>query len=151
MQGLASFIAVAIPAACVNSSLKFFQKLIQLNFMRNLTHHLHRKYCSNRAYYAASVLRGLSATFALLHAPQISRRTDPQEHRVINKRVAFCSSFWGNVTVSCMIERAWTAATSLGGRATEICKSEHAFQIQTVVPLIRCKVGVKPVFRCPSG
>ena len=56
--GLAAFAGVAIPAACVNSGLRFMQKQIQLAFMRRLTHHLHRLYCSNRAYYSASVLGG---------------------------------------------------------------------------------------------
>ena len=52
---------MAIPAACVNSGLRFMQKQIQLAFMRRLTHHLHRLYCSNRAYYSASVLGGARA------------------------------------------------------------------------------------------
>ena len=59
--GLAAFAGVAIPAACVNSGLRFMQKQIQLAFMRRLTHHLHRLYCSNRAYYSASVLGGAAA------------------------------------------------------------------------------------------
>ena len=58
LNGIASFVAVAFPAAIVNSGLKFMQKQIQLSFMRRLTHHLHEKYCANRAYYAASVLGG---------------------------------------------------------------------------------------------
>jgi len=49
---------VAIPAALVNAGLKYCQKLIQLAFMRRLTHHLHNHYTSNRAYFAASTLRG---------------------------------------------------------------------------------------------
>lgn len=57
---LSKFIAVAVPAAVVNSGLKFMQKQIQLAFMRRLTHHLHEHYCANRAYYAASVLGGAS-------------------------------------------------------------------------------------------
>jgi len=59
-NGIASFIAVAFPAAVINSGLKYMQKQIQLAFMRRLTHHLHEKYCANRAYYAASVLGGES-------------------------------------------------------------------------------------------
>ena len=39
---------------------RFFQKQIQLAFMMRLTRHLHRLYCSNRSYYAASVLGGSS-------------------------------------------------------------------------------------------
>jgi ABC-type uncharacterized transport system fused permease/ATPase subunit len=61
-NGIASFIAVAFPAAVVNSGLKYMQKQIQLAFMRRLTHHLHEKYCANRAYYAASVLGGTPLT-----------------------------------------------------------------------------------------
>ena len=57
-EGLAAFTAVAFPAAMVNSGLKYMQKQIQLAFMRRLTHHLHERYCANRAYYAASVLGG---------------------------------------------------------------------------------------------
>ena len=36
------------------------QKRIQIAFQRRLTHHLHQQYCSNRAYYAASTLGGLT-------------------------------------------------------------------------------------------
>ena len=59
-RGLAAFGVVALPAAAVNAGLKYMQKRIQLAFMRRLTHHLHALYCSNRAYYAASVLGGLT-------------------------------------------------------------------------------------------
>lgn len=52
------FAGVAVPAACVNSGLKYFQKRIQLTFMRRLTHNLHQQYTANRAYYAASTLGG---------------------------------------------------------------------------------------------
>lgn len=55
---LAGFAGVAIPAAVVNSGLKYCQKLIQLAFMRRLTHHLHKHYTRHRAYYAASTLGG---------------------------------------------------------------------------------------------
>lgn len=57
---LAGFAGVAIPAAIVNSGLKYMQKQIQIAFQRRLTHHLHQQYCSNRAYYAASTLGGLT-------------------------------------------------------------------------------------------
>lgn len=57
---LAGFAGVAIPAAVVNSGLKYMQKRIQIAFQRRLTHHLHQQYCSNRAYYAASTLGGLT-------------------------------------------------------------------------------------------
>ena len=57
---LAAFAGVAIPAALVNSGLKYMQKRIQIAFQRRLTHHLHQQYCSNRAYYAASTLGGLT-------------------------------------------------------------------------------------------
>ena len=57
---LAAFAGVAVPAAAVNSGLKYMQKRIQIAFMRRLSHHLHQRYCSNRAYYAASTLGGLT-------------------------------------------------------------------------------------------
>ena len=55
------FTAVAVPAAVVNSALKYLQKRIKLAFMRRLTHHLHENYFRHRAYYAATWLGGLSA------------------------------------------------------------------------------------------
>lgn len=58
LRGLLGFAGVAVPAAVVNAGLKYMQKRLQLAFMRRLTHHLHTLYCSNRAYYAASVLGG---------------------------------------------------------------------------------------------
>lgn len=57
---LAGFAGVAIPAAVVNSGLKYVQKRIQLAFMRRLTHNLHAHYTSSRAYYAACTLGGLT-------------------------------------------------------------------------------------------
>lgn len=57
---LVGFAGVAVPAAVVNAGLKYMQKQLQLAFMRRLTHHLHDLYCNNRAYYAASVLGGLT-------------------------------------------------------------------------------------------
>ena len=55
------FCGVAVPAALVNSVLKYLQKNIKLSFMRRLTLHLHDMYCSHRAYYAASWLGGLTS------------------------------------------------------------------------------------------
>lgn len=69
LNGIASFVAVAVPAAVVNSGLKFMQKQIQLSFMRRLTHHLHERYCANRAYYAASVLGGTALILKRTKAP----------------------------------------------------------------------------------
>ena len=68
LRGLVGFAGVAVPAAVVNAGLKYMQKRLQLAFMRRLTHHLHMLYCSNRAYYAASVLGGafISGCNALL-------------------------------------------------------------------------------------
>ena len=57
---MAAFAGVAVPAAVVNSGLKYMQKRIQIAFQRRLSHHLHQQYCSNRAYYAASTLGGLT-------------------------------------------------------------------------------------------
>eukprot|EP00884_Botryococcus_braunii_P014828 jgi/Botrbrau1/23346/Bobra.0051s0006.2 len=59
-RGLATFAALAIPAATVNSGLKYMQTMIQLAFMKRLSHHLHNQYCNNRAYYSASQLKGLT-------------------------------------------------------------------------------------------
>ena len=55
------FCTIAVPAAVVNSALKYLQKRIKLAFMRRLTHHLHASYFSHRAYYAASWLGGLTS------------------------------------------------------------------------------------------
>lgn len=55
------FAAVGIPAAIVNSGLKFMQKQIELAFQSRLTEHLHSHYCRNRAYYAASNLGGMTS------------------------------------------------------------------------------------------
>ena len=49
---------MAVPAAIVNSGLKYVQKRIQLAFMRRLSHNLHEHYTTARAYYAASTLGG---------------------------------------------------------------------------------------------
>ena len=58
--GLAAFAAVALPAAAVNAGLKLMQKRIQLAFQARLSKHLHTAYTSNRAYYAACALGGLT-------------------------------------------------------------------------------------------
>jgi ABC-type uncharacterized transport system fused permease/ATPase subunit len=58
---LLTFCGVAVPAALVNAILKYLQRNIKLSFMRRLTLHLHDLYCSNRAYYAASWLGGLTS------------------------------------------------------------------------------------------
>ena len=55
------FAAVGIPAAIVNSGLKFMQKQIELAFQSKLSEHLHSRYCRNRAYYAASNLGGMTS------------------------------------------------------------------------------------------
>lgn len=44
----------------MNSLLKYLQKHLQIGFQTRLTKHLHSKYCSNHAYYAASHLRSLT-------------------------------------------------------------------------------------------
>jgi len=58
-RSIAAFAAVGVPAAIVNSGLKFMQKQIELAFQSRLTEHLHKHYCSNRAYYAATTLGGM--------------------------------------------------------------------------------------------
>lgn len=59
-SNLAAFARAAIPAALVNSGLKYMQALISLAFQQRLTQYLHECYLSNRVYYVASTLRGLS-------------------------------------------------------------------------------------------
>eukprot|EP00899_Mesostigma_viride_P011608 jgi/Mesvir1/20448/Mv12345-RA.1 len=57
---LGAFARICFPAAAVNSGLKYMQTVISLSFRGKLTEYLHRQYLSNRAYYAASTLGGLS-------------------------------------------------------------------------------------------
>ena len=57
---LVGFALNAIPAAIVNSGLKAVQVLLSLALRTQLTRFLHKCYMGNRAYYAASVLGGLS-------------------------------------------------------------------------------------------
>lgn len=57
---LLAFSLNSIPATIVNSSLKALQVFVQLAFRMRLTRFLHNSYMGNRAYYAASVLSGLS-------------------------------------------------------------------------------------------
>eukprot|EP00878_Enallax_costatus_P017707 GHUV01018603.1.p1 GENE.GHUV01018603.1~~GHUV01018603.1.p1 ORF type:complete len:717 (+),score=197.45 GHUV01018603.1:325-2475(+) len=59
-RGVMDFALLGIPAAIVNSGLKFMQKNLELSFQQRLTLYLHRLYTSNRAYYAASTLGGLT-------------------------------------------------------------------------------------------
>jgi len=58
-QSLFMFGLVGIPAALINSALKYMQKQLELAFQSRLTEHLHKQYCSNRAYYAAATLGGM--------------------------------------------------------------------------------------------
>lgn len=60
LRGVMGFAIVGIPTAIVNSGLKYMQKQLQLSFQARLTTYLHGEYCSNRAYYAASTLGGLT-------------------------------------------------------------------------------------------
>eukprot|EP00898_Chlorokybus_atmophyticus_P003808 jgi/Chlat1/4428/Chrsp29S04393 len=55
-----AFAITCIPAALVNSGLKCMQSMIAIAFRRRLTEKLHHMYMGNRAYYAASILGGLS-------------------------------------------------------------------------------------------
>ncbi|KAI5066086.1 hypothetical protein GOP47_0018710 [Adiantum capillus-veneris] len=59
-SNLLRFAQAAVPASIVNSGLKYLQTVISLSFQKRLTEHLHRWYLSDRVYYAASVLGGLS-------------------------------------------------------------------------------------------
>lgn len=60
-RSLIDFGLVGIPAAIVNSGLKYMQKQIELAFQSRLTEFLHQEYCSNRSYYAASNLGGMTS------------------------------------------------------------------------------------------
>lgn len=57
---LIGFALNAVPATIVNSALKACQVLLSLALRNRLTRFLHKLYLGNRAYYAASVLGGLS-------------------------------------------------------------------------------------------
>ncbi|GIL93564.1 hypothetical protein Vretimale_11706 [Volvox reticuliferus] len=59
-RALWAFAGIGVPAALVNSGLKYMQKQIELAFQQRLTTFLHAQYCRNRAYYAASTLGGLT-------------------------------------------------------------------------------------------
>jgi ABC-type uncharacterized transport system fused permease/ATPase subunit len=59
-RGVIDFALLGVPAAIVNSGLKFMQKNLELSFQSRLTLYLHKLYTSNRAYYAASTLGGLT-------------------------------------------------------------------------------------------
>ncbi|KAF6263148.1 ABC transporter transmembrane region 2-domain-containing protein [Scenedesmus sp. NREL 46B-D3] len=59
-RGVVDFALLGVPAAIVNSGLKFMQKNLELSFQSRLTLYLHKLYTSNRAYYAASTLGGLT-------------------------------------------------------------------------------------------
>jgi len=60
MVNLVSFAWTAAPAALVNSGLKYMQMIISLSFQQRLTENLHKLYLSNKVYYVASTLQGLS-------------------------------------------------------------------------------------------
>eukprot|EP00249_Psilotum_nudum_P009342 c21867_g1_i1 orf=307-2316(-) len=57
---MTNFARVAVPASLVNSGLKYMQVIINLSFQQRLTEYLHECYLSNRVYYVASSLGGLS-------------------------------------------------------------------------------------------
>lgn len=59
-RAVVDFALLGLPAAVVNSGLKFMQKNLELSFQQRLTQQLHKMYTSNRAYYAASTLGGLT-------------------------------------------------------------------------------------------
>lgn len=59
-RAVVDFALLGLPAAVVNSGLKFMQKNLELSFQQRLTQTLHKMYTSNRAYYAASTLGGLT-------------------------------------------------------------------------------------------
>lgn len=59
-RAVTGFAILGVPAAIVNSGLKYMQKQIELKFQSRLSQYLHRQYTSNRAYYAASTLGGLT-------------------------------------------------------------------------------------------
>lgn len=57
---LLAFALTSLPAAVVNSGLKAMRTIISLSLQKVLTEHLHEAYLTNRVYYVASNLRGLS-------------------------------------------------------------------------------------------
>ncbi len=59
-RAVLGFAVLGIPAAIVNSGLKGMTSALQLSFQQRLNTYLHRMYTSNRAYYAASTLGGLT-------------------------------------------------------------------------------------------
>mmetsp|Transcript_8311 Transcript_8311/g.24986 ORF Transcript_8311/g.24986 Transcript_8311/m.24986 type:complete len:656 (+) Transcript_8311:241-2208(+) len=59
-RAVVKFAILSAPASIVNAGLKMFQALMSISFRWRLSHHLHKAYMTNRAYYAANVLSGLS-------------------------------------------------------------------------------------------
>mmetsp|Transcript_20358 Transcript_20358/g.82203 ORF Transcript_20358/g.82203 Transcript_20358/m.82203 type:complete len:615 (-) Transcript_20358:1440-3284(-) len=57
---LIKFAIISAPASIVNAALKMFQALMGISFRWRLSHFLHTKYMTNRAYYRANVLSGLT-------------------------------------------------------------------------------------------
>lgn len=72
---------------------RFFQKQIQLAFMMRLTRHLHRLYCSNRSYYAASVLGGGHPSNALPYCLVSSTSHLGRLATVFGSMVSICAVF----------------------------------------------------------
>ena len=77
------------------------QKRIQIAFQRRLSHHLHQQYCSNRAYYAASTLGGLTNADQRItedvekFAYNISELYSYTFKVVVIPQVTFQNSCWG--------------------------------------------------------
>eukprot|EP00189_Rhodosorus_marinus_P013446 CAMPEP_0184742240 /NCGR_PEP_ID=MMETSP0315-20130426/5233_1 /TAXON_ID=101924 /ORGANISM="Rhodosorus marinus, Strain UTEX LB 2760" /LENGTH=677 /DNA_ID=CAMNT_0027212991 /DNA_START=189 /DNA_END=2222 /DNA_ORIENTATION=- len=59
-RALVKFAIISAPASIVNAALKMFQALMGLSFRWRLSHFLNTKYMTNRAYYRANVLSGLT-------------------------------------------------------------------------------------------
>ncbi|KAJ7562838.1 hypothetical protein O6H91_03G086200 [Diphasiastrum complanatum] len=62
LKNLVAFTRAAVPAALVNSGLKYMQTNIGLTFQQRLAQNLHGQYVKNRVYYLASTFGGLSNT-----------------------------------------------------------------------------------------
>ncbi|KAJ2552466.1 ATP-binding cassette long-chain fatty acid transporter pxa2 [Coemansia sp. RSA 1933] len=52
LQGIAKWMAMAVPATLTNSLLTYLQSVLAIQFRQNLTEHVHGKYLKNNTYYS---------------------------------------------------------------------------------------------------
>ena len=57
-RGIGLFALITIPAACINSGLKYYQEIISLRFRVRLSHYVHNQYLEGVNFYKASNLGG---------------------------------------------------------------------------------------------